>query len=60
MKIKNYTLRVEEELLRKFHYVAKYDGRSVNGQMISYLRKSVDQFEREHGKIEPETEKEER
>ena len=50
--VKNYTLRVNETLLKKFHVVAEYDCRSVNAQLLIYMRKSVERFEREHGEIE--------
>ncbi len=52
MEIKNYTLRIEEDLLRKFRYVAKYDDRSVNAQILNYIKRSIAEFEKEHGKIE--------
>lgn len=51
-KIKSYSLRVEETLLKKFHYVAKYNGRSVNAQILMYIRKSIDKFEEIYGPIE--------
>lgn len=49
--IKNYTLRIENELLNKFHSLSEYNGRSVNGQLQVYIRKSVERFEKEHGRI---------
>lgn len=49
--IKNYTLRIEQELLQKFHAVADYNGRSVNAQILMYMRKSVANFEKEFGEI---------
>ena len=51
-KIKSYSLRVEESLLKKFHYVAKYNGRSVNAQILMYIRKSINKFEEIYGPIE--------
>ncbi len=50
-KIKNYTLRVPEILLQKYHYVTKHNGRSVNAQLLLYIRKSVEEFERKMGEI---------
>ena len=50
-KIKNYSLRVDEKLLEKFHYIAKSEGRSVNAQLLIYMRRSVEQYERKYGEI---------
>lgn len=49
--IKNYTLRIPEDMLKKYHYVVKYNGRSVNAQLLQYIRKSIEAFEAEHGEI---------
>lgn len=48
---KHLSLRIDSELLEKFHYVCKYNGRSANSQLNIYIRKSVEHFEKEHGKI---------
>ena len=48
---KHLSLRIDSELLEKFHYVCKYNGRSANSQLNIYIRKSVERFEDEHGKI---------
>ena len=50
-KIKSYPLRAPETLLKKFQYIAKYDGRSMNAQLVQCMRKSVAAFEAEHGEI---------
>ena len=47
-----FTLRIEPELLEKFGYIAEYDGRTRNGELLWMIRQLVEQFEREHGKIE--------
>ena len=49
--IKHLSFRVNEELLRQFEYVAKYDDRSMNWMLLSLVRKCVSEFEAEHGKI---------
>ena len=49
--MKSFTLRIDDELRRKFHYVAKYEGRSSNGQLMVMIRKYVEDYEKEHGEI---------
>ena len=48
---KHFTIRVDEELLRKFKYVAKEDGRSMNKELLFLIRDNIKEFEAEHGKI---------
>ena len=36
---KHLSLRIEEELLRRFEYVAKYDDRSMNWMLNNLVRK---------------------
>ena len=47
-----YTLRVEQELLDKLGYVAEYEGRTKNRQLEQLIKRCVEDFEKEHGKIE--------
>ena len=49
---KHYSLRTEEELLKKLQYVAKYHGRSVNTQINFSIRETIAAFEKEHGEIQ--------
>lgn len=51
MAIKNLTIRIEEELLKKFHVVAKCQDRSANQQVISMIRKAVQSYEQKYGEI---------
>ena len=51
MDIKHLSLRIDEELFKKFHHVAKYDGRSANSQVLHLIKKCIAEFEKEHGKI---------
>ncbi|MDR0914160.1 MAG: TraY domain-containing protein [Oscillospiraceae bacterium] len=46
-----YTLRTNRELFQKFRYVAEYEGRSANKKIEQYLKRTVQQFEEKHGKI---------
>jgi hypothetical protein len=41
-------IEVDPELHYKLHYVAKYEGRSGNGQILHLIRQCI----REHGAIE--------
>ena len=49
---KHLSIRIDEETLRKFQYVAKYDDRSISGQIMYLVHKSIRDFEKEHGKID--------
>ena len=51
---KHLSLRIDEEMLRKFRYVCKYEGRLANRQLLTYIRDAIGAFEKEHGSIEPE------
>lgn len=52
MAVKNVSIRIEEEMLRKISYVADYEGRSVNSHILVLVRESIQAFEREHEKIQ--------
>ena len=43
---------VNEELLEKLHVVSDYEGRSINRHILVLIRKDIEQYEKEHGKIE--------
>ena len=49
---KHLGLRIDSELHYKLHYISKYEGRSANGEVIYLIRKAIEEFEKEHGKIE--------
>jgi len=46
-----FSLRVPKELLSKFAYIAKYDGRSTTKQIERMMKARVDAFEQKHGEI---------
>ena len=50
MAIKSLSIRIDDEMLDKLHYVADYEARSANGQIIVLIRECIEKFE-EHGKI---------
>ena len=49
---KHLGLRIDSELHGKLRYISDYEGRSANGEVIWLIRKAVEEFERQHGKIE--------
>ncbi len=52
MATKSVSIRIEEEMLHKLGYVADYEGRSINSQVLVLIRQSIHAFEETHGKIE--------
>ncbi len=57
MAIKSISFRLGEELLKKLHYIADYEGRSANSQVMVLIRDAVESFEDKHGAIELEEKK---
>lgn len=49
---KHLGIEIDRELHYKLHYIAKYEGRSGNGQILYLVRKCIEEFEAQHGKIE--------
>lgn len=52
MAIKSVSIRIEEEMLHKIAYIADYEGRSVNSQVLVLIRDRIKAFEAENGTIE--------
>lgn len=50
-KSKHISIRIDEETLKKFHCVAKYDDRSASGQIMYLINKNIRDFEERHGQI---------
>ncbi len=48
---KHLGIEVEPQLHGKLRYIAKYEGRSANGQIIYLIRQCIKEFERENGEI---------
>lgn len=48
---KHISIRIEEDTLKKFHYVSKYNGRSASGQIMYLINQCIRDFEKEQGKI---------
>ena len=55
-KNKHLGIEVDPELHFKLRYIAKYEGRSANGQILHLIRQCIRAFEKENGDIpyEPE------
>ena len=51
-RIKNIGLRVVPEVHEKMAYIARYEGRTLNGQVYYLMQNCIREFEKEHGKIE--------
>ena len=49
---KHLGIEVAPELHRKLHYIAKYEGRSANGQILWLIRRCIREFEEQNGPIE--------
>ncbi len=50
-KQKHLSIRCDSDILNKFYYVSKYNGRSGSGQILYMIRSVVEQFEKDNGKI---------
>jgi len=53
-KRRHLSVRVDADMLEKFYFVSKYNGRSGNGQILFLIRFLVEKFEKEHGRISEE------
>ncbi len=51
MAVKSVSIRMEEEMLKKLSYIADYEGRSVNSQVLVLIRERIKAFEEENGTI---------
>lgn len=48
---KHLGIEVDPELHYKLHYIAKYEGRSGNGQILYLISQCIRNFEAQHGVI---------
>ena len=48
---KHLGIEVEPELHHKLRYIAKYEGRSANGQILYLIRQCIREFEAREGEI---------
>ena len=49
---KHISIRIDEDILKKFHYVSRYNGRSGSGQIMYLINQCIRDFEKEQGEIE--------
>ena len=54
-KDKHLGLRIDSQTHYKLQSIARYEGRSINGEVLYLIRREIERFEKEHGKIDPET-----
>ncbi len=48
---KHLGIEIDPQLHYKLHYIAKYEGRSANGQILYLLRQNIKEFEKAEGEI---------
>ncbi|MBO5913385.1 MAG: hypothetical protein J6Q76_07930 [Clostridia bacterium] len=53
---KHLGIEINKEMHYKLHYIAKYEGRSGNGQILYLVNECIRKFETEHGQIKVEVE----
>ena len=51
-KDRHLGLRIDSDTHFKLQYISQYEGRSINGEVLYLVRKEIERFEKEHGKIE--------
>ncbi len=49
---KHLGIEIDPELHYKLKYIAKYEGRSGNGQILYLIRKCINEFEEKDGVIQ--------
>ncbi len=50
-KNKHLGMEIDPELHYKLHYIADYEGRSGNGQILYWIRQGIREFEARNGPI---------
>lgn len=50
-KNKHLGMEIDPELHYKLHYIADYEGRSDNGQILYWIRQGIRDFEAKNGPI---------
>ena len=49
--LRHLTVRIDDRTLDKLHYVAAYEGRSANSQILILIRDCIEAYEAKHGEI---------
>lgn len=52
MSVKSVSIRIEQDMLDKIAYIADYEGRSVNSQILVLIRENIKAFEDANGTID--------
>ena len=52
MATKSLSIRIDDKMLDKLHFVADYEGRSANSQILILIRDCIEAYEQKHGEIE--------
>ncbi|MBE6558756.1 MAG: Arc family DNA-binding protein [Ruminococcaceae bacterium] len=50
-ELRHLTVRIDDKTLDKLHYVADYEGRSANSQILILIRDCIEAYEAKHGEI---------
>ncbi len=53
---KHFGIEIDPTIHRKIKYIAEYEGRSINGQILYLVRQCILKFEAEHGEIKEDNE----
>ena len=48
---KHLGIEIDPQIHHKLKYVAKFEGRSINGQVLYLIRKCIQEFESREGEI---------
>ena len=56
-KLVRYTLRIDRRIFQKFRYISESEGRSANRQIEQFIKRCVAEYERAHGEIQVDEEK---
>lgn len=51
---KHLGIEVDPDLHYKLHYIARYEGRSANGQILYLIRQCIKEFDAYEGEIKKE------
>ena len=47
----HYLLRIAKRSMNKLAYIADYEGRSINKELVNLVNKRIHEFEKKHGEI---------
>lgn len=55
-KLPRYPLRIEQEYLDKLGKIAEKNERSINQELTYIIKRHIENYEKEHGKVKTNTE----